>query len=612
MSSLLWPFGGQFRRFLSSPLAISVLVAFIVTPLAVAGTVLWSNWNPPARAPHMAAALVNEDQPAQVGTKTVSAGDNLSKALLASGSLDWQRVDRQTAESGLESGAYYIALYIPSDYSESVSSINSGEPRSASLSLQTNDAVSVLTPAVAAQAIASVDSQAEQQVQKGYIDGIYDALGLGDAASKQNSAAAADLVKAVNAAKAADTKAATAAKAAADQVTGVASSTNSTAEKASTTSSAAQTAQTSASSLPGESDAITAGATQVNASLKNLQQQLTSAGQLDFAAQVGTIITQLQNGVTTPAGALAQTSDQVTSQTQQTSRNADDAAQTAAQTNTAANTASSAVQTAIDAGAEATKATAAAVDSANNVNDALKQFADSVPPALKAKKDAVLATLASPVNTGIVRNNQVAAIGDGITSEFVPAALMLGTLLVLLFVPALYPRLRLAGASGIRQVIASSTFLLVLAAAQLVVMVVVLVVMGLHVAAWLPFAGMLVLTALCAVALMQFLRAWLGNLGLFLGGLLILLQLSASAGALPRQALSGIYSTLSPFMPMTYAADGVRRSIAGGPLASHLLIDAGILIIVTVVAWALTVVIAQRRRGVVRADLNPGLQPVAS
>ena len=37
---------------------------------------------------------------------------------------------------------------------------------------------------------------------------------------------------------------------------------------------------------------------------------------------------------------------------------------------------------------------------------------------------------------------------------------------------------------------------------------------------------------------------------------------------------------------MTYAADGVRRSIAGGPPANHLLIDAGILIIVTVAAWA--------------------------
>ena len=612
MRSLLWPVGGQLRRFQSSPIAIVVLVSFIITPLVVAGTILWSNWNPPARAPQLAAAIVDEDQPTQVGSKTVSAGSDLTKALLSSRSLAWNTVDRQTAEAGLENGDYYVALFIPRDYSQSVTSISTGDPTSANLQLATNDAVSVLTPTVAAEALASVDRKAESQVAEGYLDGIYEALGLGDVASKKNSAAAQQLVTAVAAAKAANAKAATAAKAALDQVGGVASSTNSTADKASTTASSAQTAQTSASSLPGESDAISAGTTKVNASLKNLQQQLTSAGELEFAAQVGTILNQLQTGVANPAGALAQTTDQVTSQTQQTSQNADDAAQTAAQTNTAADAANQSSQAAVQAGAAAVTAADAAAQSAATVNDALKQFADTVPPAFAAKKEAVLATLQSPVNTGIVRNNQVAAVGDGIVSEFVPAALMIGALVVLLFVPALYPRLRLAGASGIRQVVGSSLFLLVVAVVQLLLMLVGLVVMGLHAAAWLPLVGMLLLTMLCAAAVMQFLRAWLGNLGLFVGLLLILLQLSASAGALPAPALSGVYSVLSPFMPMTYAADGIRRAIAGGPLVGHLLVDAGILLIITVVAWAFTVLIAQRRRGVVKSDLRPGLQPVAS
>mgnify|MGYP007001803153 CR=1 FL=1 len=66
----------------------------------------------------------------------------------------------------------------------------------------------------------------------------------------------------------------------------------------------------------------------------------------------------------------------------------------------------------------------------------------------------------------------------------------------------------------------------------------------------------------------------------------------------------------APAMPMTYAADGIRRAIAGGDLAPHLLIDVGVLVIVTVVALGLTVLVASRRRMVVIADVRPGIQPV--
>lgn len=92
---------------------------------------------------------------------------------------------------------------------------------------------------------------------------------------------------------------------------------------------------------------------------------------------------------------------------------------------------------------------------------------------------------------------------------------------------------------------------------------------------------------------------------------MVVLQLAAGAGALPPPALSGIYSALVLVMPMTYAADGIRRAIAGGRLGlPYPLIDAGVLVVVTLVAWGLTVLVASRRRMVVMADVRPVIQPV--
>ncbi|MDQ1308502.1 MAG: putative rane protein [Actinomycetota bacterium] len=604
------PFRSEWHRLTSSRTAIALLVVFVVTPMVLVGTVLWSQWAPMARSSKVPAAIVNQDQPVSQDGKQLAAGETLTNEILANKELDWKVTTASDADDGLRSGRYYAVVQIPADYSANVESLGTASPRQASIQLRTNDATSVLTPVVASKALASVDRLAEQQIQSGYLDAVYSALGLGTDATSKNVEKSGAVLKSAQTMNASATRTSQQADAAASQSEAQQSSTGATADAAAATDEAAKTAEATAGKLPTPAAAVRDGSAQALADIQQLQAELTSAGQGQFAAEAATIAAEMQSAVIAPADTVINLSGQAASQTTTTRERADDAASTASATNTAAGMVTQAAQaSATSAQATVTEATTM-LNGAQTLNTSMVEFTKRTPPAFANQKETYAKILNDPVNSQVLIANQVRAVGDGITSQFVPAALLLGALGTLLFVPALLPRLRLAGAGALRLVAASAMFPLAVSGAQVVLLLAVLVAMGMRAAAWLPLIGMLLLTAVCAVAIVQLLRAWLGVLGTFVAMLFIFLQLAASAGALPAPALSGIYSVLEPAMPMTYAADGIRRAIAGGDLAPHLLIDAGVLVIVTVVAWGLTVLVASRRRMVVIADVRPGIQPV--
>lgn len=604
------PFRSEWHRLTASRTAIALLVVFVVTPMVLVGTVLWSQWAPAARSSKLPAAIVNQDEPVSQDGKTLSAGETLTNEIRKRGELGWQVTDAADADAGLRSGRYYAVVQIPADYSASVDSLSTASPRQASLTLRTNDATSVLTPVVAAKALASVDQLAEQQIQSGYLDAVYSALGLGKDATSKNVEQSTSVLRSAEATNTSATRTSQQADAAAAQAEAQQSSAGATADAAASTADAAKSAEVTAGNLPGQAAAVKNGSAQALADIQQLQADLTSAGQGQFAAQAATIAAEMHTTVIAPADAVVNLSGTASTQTSSTRERADNAASTAAATNTAAGMVTQAAQAAAASAKTTSAETTKALNGAQTLNTSLIDFTKRTPPALANQKETYARILNDPVNSQVRIANAVRATGDGITSQFVPAALLLGAIGTLLFVPALLPRLRLAGAGALRLVAASAMFPLAVAGAQVVLLMAVLVAIGMRAEAWLPLIGMVLLTAVCAVAIVQLLRAGLGALGTFLAMLFVFLQLAAGAGALPPPALSGIYSALVPAMPMTYAADGIRRAIAGGDLLPYLLIDAGVLVVVTLVAWGLTVLVASRRRMVVMADVRPVIQPV--
>lgn len=91
---------------------------------------------------------------------------------------------------------------------------------------------------------------------------------------------------------------------------------------------------------------------------------------------------------------------------------------------------------------------------------------------------------------------------------------------------------------------------------------------------------LLLLGSLTFLAIIFGLRILLGGFGTWLITIVLVLQLSASAGLYPVQLTSSFASRLNPYLPMTYLIDGLRHAISlGGSIRTDSLIMLAILLV---------------------------------
>ncbi|RDB91347.1 YhgE/Pip domain-containing protein [Eggerthella lenta] len=121
------------------------------------------------------------------------------------------------------------------------------------------------------------------------------------------------------------------------------------------------------------------------------------------------------------------------------------------------------------------------------------------------------------------------------------------------------------------------------------------------------FYAMGYLTALVFAAIMQMLMAAFGFPGKFVAIILLMLQLTACAGTFPIQTTPDFFQVINPYMPMTYVVQGMRQIMTGldyGIVG----FDCFVLFAIGAACFALTCLVAYRKRTVRMEDLHPVLQ----
>lgn len=96
-----------------------------------------------------------------------------------------------------------------------------------------------------------------------------------------------------------------------------------------------------------------------------------------------------------------------------------------------------------------------------------------------------------------------------------------------------------------------------------------------------------VVTSITYMMIIHFLVASMGNPGRFLAVMLLILQLTSSAGTFPRELIPGWLQHVSPWLPMTYSVAGLKDVISSGELG-RMWTDVGLLAIYGVAFAALS------------------------
>ncbi|HOB56306.1 MAG TPA: YhgE/Pip family protein [Rhodoglobus sp.] len=502
------------------------IAAVVLIPLAFAGLFVGAVGQGKSAIDSIPVAIVNQDTLQKVtnadGSVTnVFAGRQLVTELTGSEGFDWTITNAADAEAKLASGEVYAVLTVPSNFSDSILSLSSAEPKKADISIRTDDTHSYLTGSVAQVVGQTMTDTFGKAITAQYIGGIYSSLG--------------DLGTSLTAAADGATSLANGATSLSSGLTQYTDGVGSLASGLSQLEDGAAQLSSGAATYTGTVSQISAGLTALAPAMSTadpaLQAQFNAlvAGLSQTAAggsSLTTGIAGVQSGISQSASGawqLANSSDQLTSGASQLASGATDLA------------------------------------------TGLQSGADQLPSSNADTAAASAEVAADPVGLTVSTDNAVSQVGQIVATFFVPLGLWVGALAVFLVMRPVTRRALTSTARNGRLVASAIGKASLITGAQAVLLVALL--HGALGVAWSLLPATLGFSLLIAIAFTAFhylLTIGLGRAGLIVSLFLLAVQITSTGGIYPIELLSTPFQVVSPFLPLTYAVQGMQGILAGG------------------------------------------------
>ncbi|MFE7061476.1 YhgE/Pip family protein [Sutcliffiella sp. NPDC057660] len=182
--------------------------------------------------------------------------------------------------------------------------------------------------------------------------------------------------------------------------------------------------------------------------------------------------------------------------------------------------------------------------------------------AVKADEET-FGMFADPVKVKSEVANGVPNYGTGFAPYFLSLGLFVGALLLSI----VYPLRDTVGipSSGTGWFLGKLSVLVAVGVVQaLLADAVLLFGLGIEVQSVSLFVVFSILTSLAFIALVQFLVTLLGDPGRFVAIIILILQLTTSAGTFPLELIPGALQVFNAFLPMTYSVAGFKAIISSG------------------------------------------------
>ncbi len=544
------------------------LAAVALVPLAFTGLFVAALGQSDTALERIPAAIVNEDELITTTTpqgeeQVVFAGRQLVTELTGAEGFDWTITNADQAQAALDRGEVYAVLTIPSNFSESILSLQSGDPRRAEIAIRTDDARAYLTGSVAQVVGQSMTDAFGRAVTEQVIGGLFASLGqvgtsLGTAADGASSLAggARSLSGGI-----------------AEYTAGV----DGLADGLWTISNETESLGALASGIAE----YTGGVSQVSAGLSAFPvDAVAPAAQPQFQALVQGLAAAAAGGPALAEGASSL--PQLQQGIEQTAIGASQLADASPP---------------LIAGAD--QLAAGADELATGLRDGAEQI-----PAEEAATDAG-AVAADPVGLDVTTANAVTEVGQGIATFFIPLGLWVGALAVFLMLRPPGRGALASTATDGRLVLSSLTRAGTVTGIQALLLVGLL--HGALGVAWttLPLTlGFALVTALGFTAFHFLLTAGFGRGGLVVSLLLLALQVTSTGGIYPVQLLSEPFQVLGRFLPLTYAVEGMQGIIAGGDTGS-VLGAAAVLVLFGAASVVLALAVVRRTRRATALGMLP-------
>lgn len=164
-----------------------ILIAIITIPALYTTIFLGSMWDPYGNVENLPVAIVNEDEVVTYNGTKMNVGEELIDNLKENYFMDFNFVDEETANAGLENGTYYMVVTIPKNFSSNATTIMEDEPSKMELDFETNPGTNYIASKMSETALTKIRESVSEKITEVYTKTVYEKIdeigsGMGKAA----------------------------------------------------------------------------------------------------------------------------------------------------------------------------------------------------------------------------------------------------------------------------------------------------------------------------------------------------------------------------------------------------------------------------------------------
>ena len=164
-------FKNDIKAIIRNPVVMFVLLVIICIPALYALLNMQATWDPYSQTQNIKVAVVNTDSGYSTNGTHYNVGNTLVDELKDNKNFSWQFVDKDTALNGVKNGQYYAALIIPSSFSKDLLSIETTTPKQAKIQYISNDKLNPVAPRLTNAGADEVQTKINNEIVK-TVDGI--------------------------------------------------------------------------------------------------------------------------------------------------------------------------------------------------------------------------------------------------------------------------------------------------------------------------------------------------------------------------------------------------------------------------------------------------------
>ncbi len=606
------------------------VVAILAVPVLYCAMFLGAFWDPYGKLADLPVAVVNSDRGTTHEGEQMRIGQDFIEKLKDGKHFDYRFVDEAQAVEGLKNNTYYMAIEIPENFSESAATLTTDRPTPAQIRFLPNESYNFLAAQIGGTAVEKMKTELSQEVTKAYTRTVFEQLetladGLGKASEgateiaagtdnakngaalleqNLNKLASGSLTMKSGANKLADGSAKLEEGLVGLQQGGesLASGMARLTEAGGQLGQGAQLAEQGASQLAAGLERSAAGASKLEAGASELAAGLAQYAEAhpelaeDAAMQrLVAASKQLAGGLGEAKSGQEQLADGAVKLKEGASRLAGGLTQFGGKLGEAAegsrNLAAGAQR--LHGGAvqlkqgigdlrkgvgEFAEGTGKLDEGAQRMTEGLLKLTGgtgelSSKLSEAAEKtagvnggDNVVDMFANPVSLDVVKSTEVPNYGTGFAPYFISLGLFVGALLLTIVYSVKEPANR--PASGWSWFVGKLLTMVLIGVAQAAIADLVLLYgLGLEVQSVPLFFLFTILTSVAFMALIQFLVTVLQHPGRFVAIVILIFQLTGSAGTFPLELIPGWLQATSAWLPMTYSVSGLKAVISSGDYA---------------------------------------------